>query len=497
MTSTGDPADPQQFLDDYLELVDVDSRKQLFFDDHVILEMVGARRVFHRPRKLPENPLMRPQNPEENNVVNPAAIFYDPRIGRFRLWYSCERTDETQSVAYAESDDGIAWERRASTADGRPSGDFSPFNKVWFKRPDRPDEMGERVRDPGAIEHHPWEQDPQRRYKMTQRRGLPIAFSADGYTWTAQPNMVPSYRGTKDENTFFYDPDGRRWLACLRHNPPHVGWTHLRFIIIDESRDMVTWKPTTGLLYPDRVDGFGTSFFFCRAYAYEGIYVALPATFVSAEHHDERLRDQIQTELAYSRDGLSWHRPPLRPFIAIAGEDAWDSHMAGPSLMVVHDETIYFHYLGSTAQHGVPYAGEETSMGAALLRVDGFVSLEVEAPAARPAVVLTKVLRFQGDRLYLNADARGGEIRVDLLIGGYPGDIDGDNMNQPWKHQPPPVDPITTDSTRHIVCWQGQSDVGKVQGVPIRLRFTLTGNAKLYAFQFAHHDASQDGVRPS
>lgn len=480
---------PQPFLDDYLELVDIGSTKQLFLDDHVILEMVGARREFHRPWKLPQNPLLRPKNPEENAVVAPFAVFYDPRIERFRLWYMCERTDETTSVLYAESEDGIRWERRASTADGRPAGKFSPFNKVWFRHPERAGELGRRVRDPGAIVYHPWEQDPRRRYKMIQRRGLPLAFSPDGYTWTAEPEMVPSYRGTKDENNFMYDPKGRRWLAFLRQNPPYVGWTHLRRIIIEESQDMVTWSPTTGVLQPDRDDGFGTSFVRCQAYAYEGIYVALPASFISAEHHNPGWRDQIQTELAYSRDGLSWSRLPLRPFIGFGAERTWDRHKAGPALMVTHGDKIFFHYLGSTAQHGSSSDDWETAMGAAILRRDGFVSLEAEAPEQEPAVVLTKVLRFQGDRLYLNADAQGGEIRVDLLIGGYPGDINASDMDQPWKHRRRSVDPITSDSTRHVVQWEGLADVSKVQGVPIRLRFIITGRAKLYAFQFGDRDA--------
>ena len=162
MLSGSDGTGPQQFLDDYLALVEVGSHKQLFFGDRVILEKVGTRRVFHRPRKLSQNPLLRPKNPEETNVVKPAAILYGPRISRFCLWYGCECGDETMSVAYAESDDAIRWERRASTPDGRSVGAFDPFNKVWFRDPQKPNEIGQRVMDSGTIVYHPWEKAPNR-----------------------------------------------------------------------------------------------------------------------------------------------------------------------------------------------------------------------------------------------------------------------------------------------------------------------------------------------
>ena len=147
--------------------------------------------------ELLENPILRPTEPGEDNLMVPSRVLFDPRLKRFRLWYSCGRTDETQAIAYAESVDGIHWKRRASTPDGQALGDVRPFNRVWIKDPNQPDSDGFRCRDPGMIHFDPEDGDPGRRYKMIMRRGLPLAFSPDGYVWTAAGDLVPVYRGSK------------------------------------------------------------------------------------------------------------------------------------------------------------------------------------------------------------------------------------------------------------------------------------------------------------
>ncbi len=128
----------------------------------------------------------------------------------------------------------------------------------------------------------------------------------------------------------------------------------------------------------------------------------------------------------------------------------------------------------------------QSGLGCPTLRVDGYASLQAQSPAGGPAIVLTKMLRYQGDRLLVNADARGGEIKVDLLVEATKVDANpGDATQQP----PETSDPITGDSPRHMVIWSGNGDLKHFEGVPIRVRFTITGDAKLYSFQFAPHTA--------
>jgi len=480
------------FLEEYLEVVDVGSRKQVLFDDYVILEKVGIKRVVGHPEKVSGNPIIRPEGPEENGLINPSVVIYDPRLKRFRMWYHGGRTDETMFIGYAESGDGIHWQRCASTPDGKAPVGSKPFNKVWIRDPKKPKELGVRCLDPGVIVYHPWEQDGAKRYKMILRRGMPVAFSPDGYVWTSRPGMVPRYRGTKAENTFVYDPLGKRWLAYLRQNPPKRDGTYLRRILIDQSEDMVTWKPTGVELSPDRGDGFGTSFFRWTAFAYNGVFIGFPGLYITAEHHDRALRDRIQTELAFSRDGLRWDRPFRGPLIPRGPAGSWDSSMLEVNAMVARDDKIYFYYLGTAKKHRDPDSGMMYAIGCATLRPDGFVSIEAEDPTGRPGIVMTKLLKFKGDRLYVNADDRGGRGLVEVLRAGYSVNLGAKKMTaMDWRQIAAESDPITTDAVRGEVKWKGNADVGRLKGRLVRLRFTLSGKAKLYSFQFAGHTAKR------
>ena len=153
---------------------------------------------------------------------------------------------------------------------------------------------------------------------------------------------------------------------------------------------------------------------------------------------------------------------------------------------VVHEDKIYFYYNGSSELHDGSEGPHQSGLGCATLRVDGYASLQAQSPPGSPAIVLTKMLRYQGDRLLVNADARGGKIKVDLLVEATKVDADTGDAT---KQLPETSDPITGDSPRHVVTWSGNGDLKQFEGVPIRVRFTISGNAKLYSFQFAPHTA--------
>ena len=93
--------------------------------------------------------------------------------------------------------------------------------------------------------------------------------------------------------------------------------------------------------------------------------------------------------------------------------------------------------------------------------------------------MLTRVLTFEGRRLYVNMMAAKhnhgsgpAEVKVEILNSAHepiPGFTleEADNLGTTGKHQ---------------VSWKGHSDVGKLAGKPVQLRFTLR-NAKLNSFQ--------------
>jgi hypothetical protein len=84
----------------------------------------------------------------------------------------------------------------------------------------------------------------------------------------------------------------------------------------------------------------------------------------------------------------------------------------------------------------------------------------------------TRPLRFNGKHLFVNADARGGELRVEVL------DRNGDVYPALARRL---CMPITTDGTLEPVRWMGTSDLAALAGKPVRFRFYLT-RGKLYSF---------------
>ena len=81
-------------------------------------------------------------------------------------------------------------------------------------------------------------------------------------------------------------------------------------------------------------------------------------------------------------------------------------------------------------------------------------------------------MRFTGKRLFVNADADGGELSVEVL------DADG-GVIAPFSREN--CSPASADSTIQPVKWRGAEDLSAVAGKPVRLRFHLK-SARLFAF---------------
>ena len=83
----------------------------------------------------------------------------------------------------------------------------------------------------------------------------------------------------------------------------------------------------------------------------------------------------------------------------------------------------------------------------------------------------TKIL-FSGKHLFVNANAEGGQLTVEVLDGsgvtlrGFAADR---------------CIPIRADGTRQMVRWQSSRDLSRLIGKPVRIRFYLV-RAQLYSF---------------
>jgi hypothetical protein len=206
------------------------------------------------------------------------------------------------------------------------------------------------------------------------------------------------------------------------------------------------------------------------AVGYESLMLGL---FSIWRHHPADRPKINEVLLGFSRDGFHWDRPCRKTFIPVSEErESWkwfNVQSCGGGCLVVGDR-LYFYYSGRGMQ--VNQAGrsvEAQCTGLATLRRDGFASMD--APGGE-GVLTTRKVRFQGRYLFVNADAGGGELRVEAL------DADG-KVVSPFQREN--CAPIRSDGTLQRVSWTGADDLAVLAGKPARFRFHLR-NAGLYAF---------------
>ena len=462
--------------------ISIDGGRQLFVDDHLIADS-SLERKWHLP-EIQRGPILVPETALELNGGNrPVAapfsdgLFYDPADGLFKLWYHAGWFD---GIAYATSTDGIHWTR--------PRLDIEPgTNRVLAKRDGY-------SRDGSTTWLDLNSSDPEERYKhfvYFRRHGSPsvgeVYTSADGRHW-----RLRRLTGSLGDNScFYYDSFRKVWVWSIRRTATsprdHTGMVRVR--VRREHSDFLesaSWTDgdilgpameADSLDLPDPQLGYPTQLYHMTAVSYESIMLGSflihrgPPNEICERDRRPKITD---ITLGYSRDGMNWLRPDRRPFIASSRErGTWNFgyiHPAGGVCLIVADK-LHFYFGAwsgvSPALGADMYAGGST--GLATLRRDGFASLEAGAGGA--SMTTTKIL-FSGKHLFVNANAEAGQLTVEVLDGsgvtlrGFAADR---------------CIPIRADGTRQMVRWQSSSDLSRLIGKPVRIRFYLV-RAQLYSF---------------
>ena len=201
-------------------------------------------------------------------------------------------------------------------------------------------------------------------------------------------------------------------------------------------------------------------------------------------------------EVVFSRDGIHYQRNYRQPFIERGGGSDFDSVSVFASAPIVVGDLIYTFYNGHNwrSHDTLIELGDraQTAIGLAVSRLDGFVSVDGtkalagDPPLGRPhfaqySELVTRSFSFTGSQLHLNmasAPQHGGagpcEVRVEILEP-YHDYISGYAFED--------ADPITDGGLDQVVSWNGSSDLSRLEGKAVKLRFYFK-NAKLYSFQF-------------
>lgn len=483
------------------------SRTLLFVDDHDILYRAGLRRRVQQAQRHPKNPVIVGRDKAWEVAIGWCSVYRDPTTGHYQLWYQAfaghsahERTHRCV-VCYAESSDGIHWEK--------PNLGLYSFNGddntniVLLANGGYSDRYG------CSVVVDPADSDPARRYKMAhydfsldqgqEYPGLSVAFSPDGIRWTKEPRapLLRSAYGKHGTPVPFVGETTQPWLLPLSisdatdvfYDPPRQRFSLYHKMWIDgpdggmfwkhgmgytHSQNFVDWARPQLVLTPDEFDPPWVEFHHSPVFYYNDCYFALLQILNRAE-----LGGVMDCELAISRDGLRWQRPFRQSFFlprSVGNQSGGNQFDSGSILTngtpVVLADELRFYYGGySEGATGADDYNLTTGVGLATLPRDRFVSLR---PREALGQVTLKTVDIRGCRtLTLNASAPEGKIWVEAL--------DGEGRRIPGFDRACAL-PITGDRLDHPVAWQeGNLKQLPVENVILRI---YAENAALFAVTF-------------
>ena len=444
-------------------------RVQLLVDDHVIESRERLTRVVQQPKPHPQNPLIAAEHAWEGSVLEMPTVFWDPHLKLFRMYYWAVYNSETIYTCYATSHDAIHWIKPLLGLHKGPDG--TTRNNIVLR--------GEgQVARTRYVVLNPDTTDRARRYLALYIDNVPgltefVASSPDGLHWKTEKKIgdLRNVRGgnvTKNPPFFLIEQqwgrdsqDGHRYRCIWR----------------TESQDLLHW--TGGRIVVDRradddpdLEFYHAAAHFIGTQSYHGIhfgYLYLFHTDTSRKVRDDgvRLAGTVATSLMYSRDTIHWTRAdPKRRFLPLGGQGAWDAKMNYLMPEVPVRDTLHFYYCGFEKDHA--FTRNKASLGLATLPRDRFVSLEA---MQEPGWLVTKPFIADGDNLFLNADATGGQIRVSIL----------DDRQKPLaKFGMDRAIALESDMLHSQVTWAGAS-FAELRGQTIRLRIHLQ-QARLFSF---------------
>jgi hypothetical protein len=443
--------------------IDIGSRLELFVDDFLIEEMNGLSLLLNHPE--PRDVAIVFNKPWEGNTSAYVTVFQDGSL--FRMYYRGSNYDlqtevyGSQVVCYAESPDGVHWSRpdlglyshsgsknNNIVWQGLGSHNFAPFKDGNPARP--ADEL----------------------YKALASDGDKLyAFkSADAIHWSLL-REEPVITGSPFDslNLGFWDSERGNYREF------HRGWKNeVRSIMTCSSPDFRTWSGPQWLEYADSPPEHLYTSSITPYFRAPHILVGFPKRFMPERSLGSHKLPGVSDGLFMSsRDGLHWTRwgeAFLRPglqkerWVNRNNMIAWGILRTESGLPGTPDEISLFSSEG--------YYVKDCRMRRHTLRLDGFVSVHAGAGSGE---LLTKPLIFRGHELVINfATSAAGTVLVEVQDEqGVP--VEGFGLKDSRE--------IYGDEIEHSVTWKSGPSLGKLAGMPVRLRFLLK-DADLYSLRF-------------
>lgn len=457
--------------------------RELFLDPSFIEKSKNVVLRLNPPIK--SEIVIRPDKPWEKLMI---SFFLSVRdeAGTLRMWYICRDAKNQPNVAYAESKDGVHWQKpNLGIVEYEGSKDNNLVGMTNLE---------------GVVIVDPMMKSADEKYLYVTHvfgEGVVRFHSPDGLRWNR--DATPILKFVVDTQTAtFWDHNLREYVLYTRGWIKGEGKNKFRKVVRLTTKDLrmpfaagpsdasdYFWgkdkPPALGNEFPsvlqaDERDPPEVDVYNLPAEPYPldaRWYVGFPSFF---QRERTWKNGPLEVQFVGSRDGIVWHRYDRSAYVepGFEGSDTAKMAFMGQGLVVRGDELWQFG-TGFRSEHGDREARKKQTDGVILRhvqRIDGFVSADF---AAAGGSCTTAPVHVWGDELFLNVDTGAlGSLRVGLLdSNGKP--IPGFSLED--------CDIVRTNSVRSAVTWKGKSDVAALLKTDVRLHFEAR-RAKLFSFFF-------------
>ena len=454
------------------DAVEIGTDRQLFVDDFWVDEARGVERRLHQPTK--REVAIPSDKPWEGGGVYYSLVTRDG--GKYRMWYRCDPhgkgedyKDSNAVTAYAESDDGIHWEKPDL---GLIEFEGSKHNNLIYGGPG--------INFAAFKDENPAATDDER-YKAViyeypptsdQEQLLPLK-SSDGIGWSVMREEPILDDGPFDTlNNPFWDAWRNEYVIYAR-GVGGTGGTFLggyRWIRRSTSTDFLNWTPLVSITAGDTPYEHLYTNSCVRYERAPGTYLMFPSRFVRDRTPDPEWGADGVSDIVFmsSRDGLNFDRSFMEAYVR-PGLDKENWHERGIYMEVGILQTSP----EEMSIYGMEHKQEpDCRLVRYTLRTDGFVSVNSGYGGGE---FTTRPFVFDGHELELNYSTSAvGSVRVEIQ------DAEGNPIEGFALDDCPEM---FADVIEGKVAWEGETDVSGLAGKPVRLRFALM-DADLYAFKF-------------
>ena len=489
------------------------SKTELFLDNQMVEMSPSVSRRLHPAEKHLLNPIIRPDRWWEGNQMLPYSTMYDEEDKLFKMWLRGGSDSKKRYVdnhaaymMYLTSTDGINWEKpELGVVDFAGRRDHNViFTGDETTNPNQKPQ-GKKAMIVSVVKH-PHPKDESEKFVGLALRmrvhGARICRSPDGIHWSCEETpfwQTPvDLAGWGDDYLLqmLYDKAKQRWVVYRRIIPEEGermvaiesdrNWKQVdryyRVYGYTESDDLREWRNFRPILSMDPDDPADTELYNFTCHNYEQVYVGYMSVF------HLRHPQPIDVQLATSRDGINFTRVCRgQSFIPSGALGYYDfMAMAGsqPEPIIVND-TVYVYYEACNFPHNIVTYDENhgTAVAVATFKRDRFASLETGHP--EPCRLVTKPFVVPHPKLFLNAATwKKGSIRVEALT-------------RDWQVIPGFAEPqsrgVQGDALAHPVRWQDNTDLAKLMGKEIRLKFHMT-RARIHSMTLSDEDRDLGAV---